>query len=172
MLTEIQFEQAIAAFVTFFVLIDAVGVAPIFASLTAPGGSAYARKMAIKAVFVAGLILFFFAFAGAQLLHHLGISLDAFRVAGGVLAAVHHAEVVAHRVGEPFGSLVLAVAVTVIEVALIVTLMLSGGDEAATLARETVFAAVMITVNGILGLSLLLGSRRFGTVRHSLPSGA
>ena len=44
-----------------------------------------------------------------------------------VLAAVHHAEVVAHRVGEPFGSLVLAVAVTVIEVALIVTLMVSGG---------------------------------------------
>ena len=66
-------------------------------------------------------------------------------LAGAVLAAVHHAEVVAHRVGEPFGSLVLAVAVTVIEVSLIVTLMLSGGDEAATLARETVFAAVMIT---------------------------
>ena len=72
-------------------------------------------------------------------------------LAGAVLAAVHHAEVVAHRVGEPFGSLVLAVAVTVIEVSLIVTLMLSGGDEAATLARETVFAAVMITVNGMLG---------------------
>jgi hypothetical protein len=88
-------------------------------------------------------------------------------LAGSVLAAVHHAEVVAHRVGEPFGSLVLAVAVTVIEVALIVTLMLSGGDEAATLARDTVFAAVMITVNGILGLSLLLGSRRFGTVRFN-----
>jgi multiple antibiotic resistance protein len=85
MLTDIQFEQAVAAFVTFFVLIDAPGVAPIFASLTAPGGAAYARKMAIKATFVAGLILFFFAFAGAQLLHHLGISLDAFRVAGGVL---------------------------------------------------------------------------------------
>lgn len=85
MLTSIQFEQAVAAFVTFFVLIDAVGVAPIFASLTAPGGAADARKMAVKAVFVAGLILFFFAFAGAQLLHHLGISLDAFRVAGGIL---------------------------------------------------------------------------------------
>jgi Ca2+:H+ antiporter len=58
---------------------------------------------------------------------------------GTVLAAVNHAEVVAHRVGEPFGSLVLAVAVTVIEVALIVTLMASGGNEAATLARDTVF---------------------------------
>ncbi|HET9022225.1 MAG TPA: ionic transporter y4hA [Ornithinibacter sp.] len=88
-------------------------------------------------------------------------------LAGAVLSAVQHAELVAHRVGEPFGSLVLAVAVTVIEVSLIVTLMLSGGDEAATLARETVFAAVMITVNGILGLSLLLGARRFGTVRFN-----
>lgn len=76
-------------------------------------------------------------------------------LAGAVLAAVHHAEVVAHRVGEPFGSLVLAVAVTVIEVALIVTLMADGGDKSATLARDTVFAAVMITCNGILGLSIL-----------------
>ncbi|BBY00587.1 MULTISPECIES: calcium:proton antiporter [Mycobacterium] len=81
---------------------------------------------------------------------------------GAVLAAVHHAEVVAARVGEPFGSLVLAAAVTVIEVALIVELMASGGNEAATLARDTVFAAVMITTNGIAGLSLLLGSRRYG----------
>ena len=79
---------------------------------------------------------------------------------GSVLAAVHHAEVVAHRVGEPFGSLVLAVAVTVIEVALIVTLMTSGGDETATLARDTVFAAVMITCNGVVGLSLLVGALR------------
>jgi Ca2+:H+ antiporter len=84
-------------------------------------------------------------------------------LAAAVLAAVHHAEVVAHRVGEPYGALVLAVAVTVIEVALIVTLMVSGGSETATLARDTVFAAVMITCNGILGLSLLVGAlkRRF-----------
>jgi Ca2+:H+ antiporter len=92
---------------------------------------------------------------------------------GAVLAAVHHAEVVAARVGEPFGSLVLAASVTVIEVALIVTLMASGGNEAATLARDTVFAAVMITMNGIAGLSLLLGSRRYGvTVFHAEGSGA
>ncbi|MFG3441071.1 calcium:proton antiporter [Nonomuraea sp. NPDC047897] len=81
-------------------------------------------------------------------------------LAGAVLAAVHHAEVIAHRVGEPFGSLVLAVAVTVIEVALIVSLMISGGDQTATLARDTVFAAVMITCNGIIGLSLLTGTLR------------
>jgi Ca2+:H+ antiporter len=66
-------------------------------------------------------------------------------LAAATLAAVHHAEVVAHRVGEPLGSLLLAVAVTVIEVALIVTLMASGGPDAASLARDTVFAAVMIT---------------------------
>src|SRR5689334_9841709 len=71
-------------------------------------------------------------------------------LAGSVLAAVHHAEVVAHRVGEPFGSLVLAVAVTVIEVALIITMMVSGGDKTAALARDTVFAAIMITCNGIV----------------------
>ena len=81
---------------------------------------------------------------------------------GSVLAAVHHAEVVAHRVGEPFGSLVLAVAVTVIEVALIVTLMVSDGSKTATLARDTVFAAVMITCNGVVGLSLLVGALRRG----------
>jgi Ca2+:H+ antiporter len=81
-------------------------------------------------------------------------------LAAAVLAAVHHAEVVAHRVGEPLGSLVLAVAVTVIEVGLIVTLMVSGGPETDTLARDTVFAAVMITCNGILGLSVLVGALR------------
>ncbi|HEY7592664.1 MAG TPA: ionic transporter y4hA [Actinophytocola sp.] len=94
-------------------------------------------------------------------------------LAGSVLAAVHHAEVVAHRVGEPFGSLVLAVAVTVIEVALIVTLMVSGGPDSATLARDTVFAAVMLTTTGIVGLSLLLGARRFGvTLFNAEGSGA
>jgi Ca2+:H+ antiporter len=71
-------------------------------------------------------------------------------LASAVLAAVHHAEVVAHRVGEPSGSLVLAVAVTVIEVGLINSLMVSGGEGTTTLARDTVFAALMITVNGII----------------------
>lgn len=81
-------------------------------------------------------------------------------LAGAVLSAVHHAEVIAHRVGEPFGSLVLAVAVTIIEVALIVTLMADGGEKSSSLARDTVFAAVMITCNGIVGLSLLVGALR------------
>jgi Ca2+:H+ antiporter len=97
---------------------------------------------------------------GAVVLAIVGVFL-----AGSVLAAVHHAEVVAHRVGEPFGSLVLAVAVTVIEVGLIVTLMVSTSADTSTLARDTVFAAVMITCNGILGLSVLVGAlhRRFAT---------
>ncbi|MET9467426.1 ionic transporter y4hA [Streptomyces sp. NPDC006544] len=88
------------------------------------------------------------------------VALVALCLAGAVLAAVHHAEVVALRVGEPFGSLVLAVAVTVIEVALIVTLLADGGDKTSSLARDTVFAAVMITCNGIVGLSLLVGALR------------
>jgi len=77
-----------------------------------------------------------------------------------VLAAVHHAEVVAHRVGEPFGSLLLAVAVTVIEVGLIVTLMATGKGDTSALARDTVFAAVMITINGIAGLAIVVGALR------------
>jgi Ca2+:H+ antiporter len=78
-------------------------------------------------------------------------------VAASVLAAVHHAEVIAHRVGEPYGTLVLALAVTLIEVSLIVSLMAAGGEDASGLARDTVFAAVMIILNGIIGLCLLVG---------------
>ncbi|MGF6987031.1 Ca2+:H+ antiporter [Paraburkholderia atlantica] len=91
----------------------------------------------------------------ALLLALVGVSLCA-----AVFAAVHHAEVVAHRVGEPFGTLVLAVAVTVIEVALIVSVMLTSGPEKAGLARDTVFAAVMIVCNGLVGLCLLAGGIR------------
>lgn len=86
---------------------------------------------------------------------------------GGIVTAVHHAEVIAHRVGEPFGALILAIAVTVIEVGLIVTLMISGGAEAASLPRETVFSAVMITCNLIIGLCLLIGPIKHWTVRFS-----
>ncbi len=78
-----------------------------------------------------------------------------------VVAGVHHAEVVAHRVGEPYGTLTLAVAITIIEVALIVSLMLAGGPSTVALARDTVFAAVMIILNGMVGLCLLVGGSRF-----------
>ncbi|WP_293765788.1 ionic transporter y4hA [uncultured Aquitalea sp.] len=86
----------------------------------------------------------------------------------GVVAAVHHAEVVAHRVGEPFGTLVLAGAITAIEVALIVTLMVSGGEATSALARDTIFATVMIILNGIVGLCLLAGGRKHGEQRFTL----
>ena len=79
---------------------------------------------------------------------------------GAVQAAVYHAEVVAHRTGEPFGTLVLALAVTVIEVALIVSVMLAGGADKAALARDTIYAAVMIICNGVVGLCLLVGGLR------------
>ena len=79
-----------------------------------------------------------------------------------VFAAVWHAELVAHRVGEPFGTLVLAIAVTVIEVALIVSVMLGGGADKAALARDTVFAAVMLVCNGVVGGCLVAGGMRHG----------
>jgi Ca2+:H+ antiporter len=91
----------------------------------------------------------------AALLVALGIVLIAC-----VLAAVHHAEIIAHRVGQPLGSFLLAIAVTVIEVALIVALMLAKPEATTALARDTVFAEVMIIVNGMVGLCLILGASR------------
>lgn len=78
-----------------------------------------------------------------------------------VLAAVHHAELIAHRVGEPFGTFILAIAVTIIELGLILTLMAAAPEGAATLARDTVFAAVMIILNGLLGLCILVGAIQY-----------
>ena len=79
---------------------------------------------------------------------------------GTVFAAVHHAEVIAERIGEPYGTLLLTLAVTVIEVALIATIML-GDKEAPTLARDTVFAVVMIVCNGLVGICILTGGLRY-----------
>ena len=96
------------------------------------------------------------------------VALVAASLAACVFAAVHHADVVAHRVGEPYGTLVLALAVRLIEVALIVSLMIAGGEEAAALARDTVFAAVMIILNGIIGLCLLVGGLKHNEQSFSL----
>jgi Ca2+:H+ antiporter len=79
-----------------------------------------------------------------------------------VFAAVHHAEVLALRLGEPFGSILLAVAVTVIEVGLILSLILSGADGVESVARDTIFSAVMIATNGVVGICLVVGGRRHG----------
>lgn len=78
-----------------------------------------------------------------------------------VLAAVHHAEVVAHKVGEPFGTIILALCITILEVSLIVSLMVAGGEHASTYARDTVFAAIMLILNGILGVCIIVGGVKF-----------
>lgn len=74
-----------------------------------------------------------------------------------VMSAVHHSEIIAERVGEPYGTIILAISITVIEVSIIVSLMLSEGSEAASLARDTVYAATMLILNGIIGLCLFIG---------------
>lgn len=78
-----------------------------------------------------------------------------------VLSAVHHAEVVAHKVGEPFGTIILALCITILEVAIIISLMVAGGENALTYARDTVFAAVMIILTGILGICIWIGGIKF-----------
>jgi Ca2+:H+ antiporter len=74
-----------------------------------------------------------------------------------VMSAVHHSEIIAERVGEPYGTIILAISITVIEVSIIVSLMMSEGPAAASLARDTVFAATMLILNGIIGLCLVIG---------------
>jgi len=85
-----------------------------------------------------------------------------FFLLGSVLAAVYHAEIIAEKLGEPFGTLLLAFAITVIEVGLIISIMLGAkGLETITLARDTVFAAVMIILTGIIGICIVKGSLKY-----------
>lgn len=79
----------------------------------------------------------------------------------GVITAVHHAEVVALKVGDPFGTIILAVSITILEVAIIISLMIAGGEHALSYARDTLFAAVMLILTGIIGLSMLIGGLKF-----------
>jgi multiple antibiotic resistance protein len=78
-------ELFVSSFITFFVVIDPPGCAPIFAGLTAGAGAAHRRAMAVRAVLVAAAILLGFALFGEALLRALGISLNAFRIAGGIM---------------------------------------------------------------------------------------
>ncbi|HVF16850.1 MAG TPA: hypothetical protein VNA21_08050, partial [Steroidobacteraceae bacterium] len=96
------------------------------------------------------------------------ITLIAIALIAAVLAAVHHAEVVALRVGEPFGTLILAVAVTIIEAGLIISVMLAGGPTASVVARDAVFAAVMIACTGIIGACLLVGGLRHRELQYRI----
>ncbi len=116
-----------------------------------------------RAIPVAALAVL--AVAAALPAHGAVAALCALALLAAVVSAVHHAEVVAHRVGEPFGTLVLALAITVIESALIVSLMLSGGAATAVLARDTLYATVMIICNGVVGICVLVGG-----LRHSEQS--
>jgi Ca2+:H+ antiporter len=111
----------------------------------------------LLAPILGGLLLFFSSEASSTLyLICMGITL-----VGTVMASVHHAEVVAHKVGEPFGTLILAVAITIIEVAIIISLMISGGEGASTYARDTVFSAIMILITGLIGLCLMVGGVKY-----------
>ncbi|QWE20940.1 calcium:proton antiporter [Polynucleobacter sp. AP-Kolm-20A-A1] len=97
-----------------------------------------------------------------ELLHSLAsqtwfIILMAVMLIGGVLSAVHHAEVIAHKTGEPFGTLVLSISVTIIEVSLIISMMLTGHEGSEFIARDAVFATVMIVINGVIGMCIFVG---------------
>jgi len=84
-----------------------------------------------------------------------------------VMSAVHHSEIVAHRVGEPYGTIILAVSITIIEVSIIISLMLTGGEKYSSFARDTVYSAVMLLLNGVVGLCLFIGGRKFHTQTFS-----
>lgn len=100
-------------------------------------------------------------YAGSSLIPSVYFLFASAAIIAAVLSAVHHSEVIAHKVGEPYGTLILAVAITVIEVSLIVSLMLAGGEGSSVLARDTVYAAAMIILTGIVGLCLLVGGFKF-----------
>ena len=104
-----------------------------------------------------------------EMLHSLAsqtwfIALMSVMLIGGVLLAVHHAEVIAHKTGEPYGSLVLAICVTIIEVSLIISMMLTGHEDSQFIARDAVFATVMIVMNGVIGLCIFIG----GLTHHEM----
>jgi Ca2+:H+ antiporter len=85
------------------------------------------------------------------------IALMGITLIGAVLSAVHHAEVISHKTGEPYGTLVLAISVTIIEVSLIIAMMFAGHEGSQFIARDAVFATVMIVVNGVIGLCIFMG---------------
>ena len=129
------------------------------------------RGVAWRAVplagFVAAVAAFWFAGAAAS----LGLMLPLVGLVvliAVVFACVYHADVIAHRTGEPYGTLVLTVAVTVLEVALILSIMLAGEGKPA-LARETVFSVIMLVCNGVVGLCLVFGGLRYGEQGFRLP---
>jgi Ca2+:H+ antiporter len=111
--------------------------------------------------------------ASAMTLDATLVTVCAVALLGAVIASVHHAEVVAHRIGEPLGTIILSICVTIIEVALITMVMLTGGPDVATLPRDTIYAVIMITCGGVVGLSVFIGALRHREqVFHVLGSNA
>lgn len=117
----------------------------------------FIKKLLTDWTIILPLLSWALFFSGLIPTHNFFKVLGGILLIGSVLSAVHHSEIVAHKVGEPFGTIILAVAVTIIEVAIIVSLMTAGGGESAFLARDTVFAATMLILNGIIGACLLIG---------------
>jgi Ca2+:H+ antiporter len=129
------------------------------------------RGFAWRALPLAGLVVAAMASWFSASVSTLGLAVAAFELVvlmAVVFACVYHADVIAHRTGEPYGTLVLTVAVTVIEVALILSIMLAGKGNP-SLARETVFSVIMVVCNGVVGLCLILGGLRYGEQGFRLP---
>ena len=129
------------------------------------------RAFAWRALPLAGLVVAAVASWFSASVSTLGLAVAAFELVvlmAVVFACVYHADVIAHRTGEPYGTLVLTVAVTVIEVALILSIMLAGKGNP-SLARETVFSVIMVVCNGVVGLCLILGGLRYGEQGFRLP---
>lgn len=123
------------------------------------------EKQSAKSVVLKQLFVPVIAWAAFALVHYVHwqplLLLSSAALIAAVLSAVHHAEVLAEKVGEPFGALVLAIAVTVIEASIILSLMLTGDQDVSALARDTIFAAIMIILTGMTGLCLLIGGIKF-----------
>ncbi len=125
---------------------------------TIRGSFNWSLLISIALVFILGFVIFFKDLSPIitwSAVLFLGLA---------VMTAVHHAEVIAHRVGPSLGALVLAVSVTVIEVGLITALMLNGSPDSSVVARDTVFSAVIIVTNGIVGVCLLFGGLKYKEV--------
>jgi Ca2+:H+ antiporter len=136
-------------------------------NLTPPVASNAPRNIPLWTVLAPAISAAIAAGAAAGLGGYFSILL-ALGLAAGVFGAIHHAATVAERVGEPYGTLVLALSVTLLELCLVGSVMLAGHGDAAALARDTVFATVMIILNGIVGLSLLVGGLHHRAQKFSL----
>ena len=95
-----MYEAFIAAFIALFVIVDPIGIAPVFAGLTQGTSAGHQRKMALKGTLIGLLILVFFAFVGKPFLNALGISMDGLRVAGGIMLFIIALEMVMEKRSE------------------------------------------------------------------------